>query len=69
MQRVATLSDECKIAVDEYEEDYNAIKTVSQTLQNCILESQCKFLKISLFLNSLFAGLIGTQNNVLLFGG
>ena len=48
--RVATLSNECKNAVDEYEEDSNVIKTVSQTLQNCILQSQCKLLKISLFL-------------------
>ena len=67
--RVATLSNECKNAVDEYEEDSNVIKTVSQTLQNCILESQCKFLKISLFLTHCSAGLIGTQISVTLFRG
>ena len=47
--RTTALLSPCELAVQEYEEDSNINKIVSQFLQNCILESQCKFFKTPLF--------------------
>ena len=49
IDRVAELSDICETEVNEYEENTSTIKIISETLQSCILKSQCKFIKLKLF--------------------
>ena len=47
-----TGSEECNKAIDDYSrlyivnEDNDVVKNVSETVQNCILESKCKLFKI-----------------------